>query len=91
MSTSLSAFIAELGDTEISRRLGVPLRTVQSWRRRERTPRPQQAKALIDLAEGRLSFESVYLPDYDGQASQQEGPDEENPDADRIVPADEGA
>lgn len=40
--------------------VGVPLRTVQSWRRRERMPRPEQAREIVKLAGGRVTFEGIY-------------------------------
>lgn len=60
MKITLAEFISELGDAEFSRRLKTPIRTVQSWRRRERLPRPAQAQEIIELAAGRLDFESIY-------------------------------
>jgi hypothetical protein len=62
MKISLPEFIAELGDDEISSRMRTPVRTVQSWRRRERRPRPAQAEELIRISEGRLNFDSIYGP-----------------------------
>lgn len=60
MKITLPEFIAEIGDIEFSRRLKTPVRTVQSWRRRERRPRPTQAQEIIRLANGRLDFEAIY-------------------------------
>lgn len=60
MKITLSEFIAEIGDVEFSRRFKTPVRTVQSWRRRERRPRPAQAQELIRLANGRLDFTAIY-------------------------------
>jgi hypothetical protein len=66
MKTTLPQFIAEMGDAEISRRLnGTPIRTIQSWRRRERRPRLAQAQELINLSDGRLDFQAIYGPDSD--------------------------
>ena len=60
MKITLPEFIAEIGDVEISQQLKTPLRTVQSWRRRERRPRPAQAQELIRISNGRLDFDSIY-------------------------------
>lgn len=57
---TLPDFIAELGDEEAARLLDAPLRTVQSWRRRERKPRPAQAARIIAAAEGRLDYAGIY-------------------------------
>lgn len=66
MKTTLPQFIAEIGEAEISRRLnGTPIRTIQSWRRRERRPRLAQAQELIDVSDGRLDFQAIYGPDSD--------------------------
>lgn len=60
MKMTLPEFISELGDAEFARLVKAPIRTVQSWRRRERMPRPEQAREIIQLSDGRLDFEAVY-------------------------------
>lgn len=60
MKMTLPEFITELGDAEFARRTRTPIRTVQSWRRRERMPRPSQAQGIIRIADGRLDFEGIY-------------------------------
>ena len=60
MTMQLPDLIAEIGDAEFGRLVGAPVRTVQSWRRRERLPRPEQARQIVRLAAGRISFEGIY-------------------------------
>lgn len=60
MKQSLASFIAEVGDEKAADLFGVKLRTVESWRRGERTPRPKQAQQIIAAADGRLDFQSIY-------------------------------
>lgn len=60
MSTHLPDFIAETGDDACVELFGVPLRTIQSWRRRERLPRPEQAREIVRLTSGRVTFDGIY-------------------------------
>lgn len=60
MSLSLPQLIAQFGDAEFADLLGAPIRTVQSWRRRERLPRPEQAREIVRLAGGRITFDGIY-------------------------------
>ncbi|ODT97285.1 MAG: hypothetical protein ABS82_01135 [Rhodanobacter sp. SCN 67-45] len=60
MKMTLPEFITELGDAEFAHRTSTPIRTVQSWRRRERVPRPSQAQEIIRLFGDRLDFEGIY-------------------------------
>jgi hypothetical protein len=67
-TTTLPEFIAELGDSEAARLFGVPERTVQSWRRRERFPRPAMASRIIDVAGGRLNMGGIYAVPADDES-----------------------
>jgi len=58
----LSSYIEQLGDEEAAKRFGVKKRTVASWRRRERKPRPKQVPKIIKAAKGELSYEGIYSP-----------------------------
>ena len=60
MGMSLPDFITEFGDAEFAEALGAPVRTVQSWRRRERLPRPEQAREIVRLGAGRIDFDGIY-------------------------------
>lgn len=61
MKKTLPEFIAALGDAAAAELFGVPERTVASWRRRERIPRPALARRIIDAASGELDMDSIYL------------------------------
>ena len=76
MSTPLPEYIAEMGDEAFMQMVGVPLRTVQSWRRRERRPRPEQAREIVKLAGGRVTFEGIYGP-VPGAGAQEAEPSQE--------------
>lgn len=68
----LPQLIAEIGDAEFAALHSIPVRTVQSWRRRERLPRPEQARAIVRLANGRISFDGIYgVPANDDTAPAQ--------------------
>ena len=62
MSMTLSEYIAEIGDAEAARRFGAKVRTVQSWRRRERYPRRTEVAGILAASDGRLSVEGIYGP-----------------------------
>lgn len=53
-------YIAEHGDAECAERWGVKARTVASWRRRERLPRPEQARVIVAETRGQVSMEDIY-------------------------------
>jgi hypothetical protein len=49
--------------TELSRsgrEVGVTRGTVYQWLNREREPRPARIRALVEIAQGRISFEDVH-------------------------------
>lgn len=60
MNMTLPEYISEIGDEEAAKRFAVPVRTIQSWRRRERYPRPLQARRIVEASEGRLTLDGVY-------------------------------
>ena len=57
---NLPEFLRELGDERAADAIGVKARTVGSWRRGERMPRPAHARCIILLSDGRLDFSSIY-------------------------------
>lgn len=63
MSTSLPDFIAALGDDKAAELFEVKVRTVQSWRRRERYPRADQARRIVAAAGGQISYAGIFGPD----------------------------
>lgn len=67
---SLPEYIEFIGDAKASVAFGVPARTVQSWRRRERVPRPAKAAEIVSIAGGALTMESIYRqPDAAAEAA----------------------
>lgn len=60
MTTSLANFITEVGDAKAGVLFQVKLRTVQSWRRGERFPRPEQARIIVDATNGRVDMQGIY-------------------------------
>lgn len=60
MKTSLPEYIARVGDVAAANLFGVKRRTVESWRRGERVPRPSQANKIVRLTGGEVDFSSIY-------------------------------
>lgn len=58
----LRTYLKAAGDETVAARIGVKPRTVASWRRGERMPRPDQARRLVDLSDGALTWSDVYAP-----------------------------
>jgi len=56
----LPELIAEVGDAEFARLVSAPVRTVQSWRRRERLPRPEQARKIVRQWAGQITLDGIY-------------------------------
>lgn len=54
----LIAYIKEVGDLAAAKRFGVTKRTAQSWRLRERTPRPEQAAVIVKKSP--VTYEGIY-------------------------------
>jgi hypothetical protein len=63
MSTSLPKFIAAIGDPAAAELFDVKLRTVQSWRRRERHPRAEQAARIVELSGGEVDYAGIFAPE----------------------------
>lgn len=47
VQTPFQRYLASLGDDVAAERLGIPRRTVKSWRLGDRVPRPAQARQII--------------------------------------------
>jgi len=60
---TLPEYLQMRGDDVIAAILKIPERTVRSWRRRERYPRPRQAAKLVETSGGKLDYSGVYAPD----------------------------
>lgn len=57
---TLKDFIESLGPNEAARLFGVKRRTVDSWRRGERAPRPAKAKEIVNLTGGVVTLSDCY-------------------------------
>lgn len=66
---TLPDFIAEVGDQKAAELFRAPVRTVQSWRRGERRPRPDMARVIVSKTGGVVSFAGI----YDGPPQDEDG------------------
>ena len=62
----LSAYIALLGDEKAAQLWSVKVRTVQSWRLGERTPRRDQAALIVRTSP--VTYEGIYGPKEDAES-----------------------
>lgn len=53
-------YLTELGDDEASTRYKTKPRTVASWRRGERVPRPEKARLIVRIEQGKISLSDIY-------------------------------
>ena len=64
---TLPEFIKLTGVDNAAKLFGVPPRTIVSWRRRDRFPKPENARKILDIAAtheyGPLTYESIYKID----------------------------
>lgn len=58
----LAVYIQKHSDRVVSQLLGVPERTVASWRRLERAPKTLQAQEIIDRSGGVVTWQGIYQP-----------------------------
>lgn len=58
--TPFQIYLTDLGDLRASEVLGRKVRTIQSWRRGERRPRPTDAADIV--ARGVVSMDDIYKP-----------------------------
>lgn len=56
----LSSYIKKVGDAEAALLFGVKKRVIESWRRVERSPRPEKARAIVVATKGKVSFAECY-------------------------------
>ncbi len=56
----LSEYIANQGDERCGELFGVKVRTIGSWRRGERTPRPAQARKIVEATSGVVTMSEIY-------------------------------
>lgn len=57
----LKAYIEWKGDEFCAELFGVKLRTIGSWRRGERIPRPHLANEIVRLTKGKVQLEDIYV------------------------------
>lgn len=57
---TLPEFIERIGDEAAATLFEAKLRTVQSWRRRERFPRAEQARIIVQRAAGEVDYEGIF-------------------------------
>ena len=58
----LAIFIQRTSDAHAAQLFQVSERTASSWRRLERAPSPMQSQKIIELTEGRVTWEGIYMP-----------------------------
>lgn len=56
----LPAYIESVGDARASELFGEPIRTVKSWRYRDRRPRPATAQKIVERTEGAVTLADIY-------------------------------
>lgn len=57
---TMKEYLEMIGDRAMAQRLGVSRRAVQSWRLGDRTPRPNMARRIIEVSEGKLDYSGIY-------------------------------
>lgn len=57
---TLVEFITQHGDERCAELFEVEVRTVASWRRGERSPRPDKALEIVAKAGGQVSMDGIY-------------------------------
>lgn len=57
---NLPSYIEKVGDEVAAGLFEAEVRTVQSWRRRERVPRPAKAREIVFKTNGEVSFAEIY-------------------------------
>lgn len=56
----LPAFIRSVGDAAAVEILDAPLRTIKSWKYREKTPRAKKALEIERRTKGKVRFAEIY-------------------------------
>lgn len=59
---TIAQFIENKGLSPLARELGMCIATLHNWREYISSPRPTQAKKIISLSQGKLTWESIYSP-----------------------------
>jgi hypothetical protein len=62
---NLPDYIKKHGDEKCAAIFRSKVRTVGSWRRRERYPRPEKAREMVIASEGELTMSGIFDDAYD--------------------------
>jgi len=65
---TLIEYIRREGDLSCAVLFGVKLRTIGSWRRRERQPRPTQARRIVEATGGAVTMAEIYA-EFESEAA----------------------
>lgn len=57
---NLSTYIQKNGDTYCAKLFNVTRRTIASWRRAERVPRPEKAIEIVAATKGKIDVSGMY-------------------------------
>jgi hypothetical protein len=66
---SLPQYIESVGDAVAADLFRVKLRTVESWRRRERFPRAEQARLIVRVTDGQVDYRGIFEVPQQDQAA----------------------
>lgn len=56
----LSQYISTVGDAAAAELFGVEERTAASWRRLERSPRPEKAREIASVTKNKVTFSDCF-------------------------------
>ena len=57
---TLSEYIQDVGISVVAKKIGTSESTVKAWRYYSRVPRVKQAKQLMNITNGLLTWDSIY-------------------------------
>lgn len=60
---TLPEFIERIGDNAAAELFGVKVRTIESWRRRERFPRVEQARVIVTRTRNEVDYAGIFGAD----------------------------
>ena len=56
----LEKYIEQVGDKPAAKLFGVSHRTTQAWRYKSRKPKPEKAKEIVRITQGKVSLEECF-------------------------------
>lgn len=56
----LSEYITQIGDKAAAKLFGISERVAQSYRNKERRPRPERARHIIEASGGKVDWNGIY-------------------------------